>query len=328
MRSEGTMPKLYLTYNNLVKQDGIGAQLQRIFGIYSLSRKFRIGYIHSPIIGTVEELAHNLNSEASMQNLLDQVNSRFNFSSSNLKEELNIQTVHNLTLRILFEYFLKSVFGKKSILLRICLPFGILDNHPNWYKYAATEIRSKTKNDKVPERYEIVIHVRYGYKPIAETNSASSPRFLPLTYYPAAIKEILKREKMSLNSEILVHTDIPKESGKWKPFQESKISELKSIGYEFKESSLDFNGIDLKNEYFSEFSNLSVKHCAPLLDTLDDMIAANILLMSRSSFSYIAGILNRNIVYIPRSHGHGKMSRWKWDFKDKKSPQFELLSGI
>ncbi len=322
------MPKLFLTYDNLAKQDGIGAQLQRIFGIYSLSRKFRIKYIHSPIIGTLEELAHNVPSEASMKNLLDEVNARFNFPSSKLTREIEVEKVHNLTTRILFKFILKSAFGKKNILLKVCLPFGIIDKHPDWYKYSGVEIRSNEPTEKATRKYKMVVHVRYGYKPIVGSNTASSPRFLPLTYYPDAVREILKQEKLPLDSEILVHTDIPRESGKWKPFQESKISELSSIGYEIKESLLDFEGIDLKNEYFAGFPNLSVKHCAPLLETLNDMIAADVLLMSRSSFSYIAGIVNRNSVYIPRSHGHGKMSRWKWDFKKSNSPKIELLSGI
>lgn len=322
------MPKLFLTYDNLAKQDGIGAQLQRIFGIYSLSRKFRIRYIHSPITGTLEELAHNVSSEASLKNLLDEVNANFNFPSSVLTSDIQIVKVHNLTTQILFKFIFKSIFGKKDILLKVCLPFGMIDKHPDWYEYSGAEIRSSELIEKAARNYKMVVHVRYGYKPIVGSNTASSPRFLPLTYYPEAIREILRQEKLPLNSEILVHTDIPRESGKWKPFQESKLSELSSIGYEIKDSLLEFEGADLKNEYFSDYPNLSVKHCAPLLETLNDMIAADILLMSRSSFSYIAGIVNRNAVYIPRSHGHGKMSRWKWVFKKNNSPKIELLSGI
>lgn len=322
------MPHLYLTYDNTKKTDGIGAQLQRIFGIYSVSRKFRVRYIHSPVRNTLEELAHNVSSESSMQKMLEEVNSKFYFPSSDLHEKVKIDYVHNLTILNLLRNILKATFGQHSILLRVCLPFGIMDKHPNWYDYAGSAIRSNQQVGKQSLSYTIVVHVRYGYQPIVGKNEASSPRFLPLTYYPESIKEILRREKLPLDSKILVHTDIPRKGGKWRPFQESKISELSSIGYEFKDSYLDFNGIDLKSEYFSEFPNLSVKHCAPLIETLDEMMNAKILLMSRSSFSYIAGVVNQRTVYIPRSHGHGKMSRWKWDFKKRNSPKVELLSGI
>lgn len=322
------MPRLYLTYDNEKKPDGIGAQLQRIFGIYSVSRKFRVRYIHSPILDTLEELAHNITSENSMKKMLAEVNSKYFFPSSELDVRVKTEYVHNLTISILLRSFLKATFGKNNILLRVCLPFGIMDKHPNWYNYAGSYIRSSKQSTKQPLNHVMVVHVRYGYQPIAGSNKASSPRFLPLTYYPESIKQILLRERLPLDSPILVHTDIPKEGGKWKPFQESKIAELSSIGYEINNSYLHFNGLDLKGEYFSEFPNLSVRHCAPLLDTLDDMINADVLLMSRSSFSYIAGIVNEGTVYIPRSHGHGKMSRWKWDFKKNNSPTVELLSGI
>ena len=37
------------TYENSKKQDGVGAQVQRIFAIYTLFNFFQLGYIHSPI---------------------------------------------------------------------------------------------------------------------------------------------------------------------------------------------------------------------------------------------------------------------------------------
>ena len=42
-------PTLAVTYANDQIQDGAGAQLQRIYGIYALSRFLRVPYVHSPI---------------------------------------------------------------------------------------------------------------------------------------------------------------------------------------------------------------------------------------------------------------------------------------
>src|ERR1700737_2028415 len=41
--------KLILTYDNRAKTDGVGAQLQRIYGIYSISRLLGARYLHSPL---------------------------------------------------------------------------------------------------------------------------------------------------------------------------------------------------------------------------------------------------------------------------------------
>jgi len=322
------MKRIYITYDNIKKQDGVGAQLQRIFGIYSISQKFRLGYIHSPIINTAEELAHNISSESELNDLLNQVNSTYVFPSSKRIEFDEVIYIHNITSKILAIIFMKSVLQRRRFLLKVCLPFGIMDKHPDWYEYSGSYMRSKRSNKENYAQKKIVVHVRYGYKPIKGKNVASAPRFLPLSYYPQALKNLLKRENLSIDSKILIHTDIPNWSGQWKPFQESKLSELSAIGYEVNEDVLSFEGIDLKSRYFSDFTNVEVKYCAPLLETLDDLIAADVLLMSRSSFSYVAGIINSKSVYMPRLHGHSKLKRWQWDFSKRDLPFIELLSGI
>ncbi len=44
-----TAKKLVLTYDNSVLTDGVGAQLQRIYGIYAISRLLGAIYLHSPL---------------------------------------------------------------------------------------------------------------------------------------------------------------------------------------------------------------------------------------------------------------------------------------
>ena len=75
------MKRVYLTYDNLAKQDGAGAQLQRIFGVYSISMKLRIPYFHSKILETIEERAHNAESADDLMEFLDQVNRNFELPS-------------------------------------------------------------------------------------------------------------------------------------------------------------------------------------------------------------------------------------------------------
>jgi hypothetical protein len=45
----GLHKKLVFTYDNTAKTDGVGAQLQRIYGIYSISRLLGASYLHSPL---------------------------------------------------------------------------------------------------------------------------------------------------------------------------------------------------------------------------------------------------------------------------------------
>jgi hypothetical protein len=322
------LKRVYLTYDNEAKQDGIGAQLQRILGIFSICRKLKLKYSHADIVGTVEELSHNLNSPEELDELLNEVNKKFRLPSDALPAEYRIIKIHNISSRKLLELVAKAYWNREYIVVKICLPYGLIEKFPDWYELAGKEIRSSKSYISTSPKSQVVVHVRYGYKPIVGSNSASSPRFLPLEYYPLALEQLFKKENLDPMTPVVVHTDIPKSDGGWVPYQETKISELESIGYEFTEHGLQYETVDLKAVYFSGYANLTVKYSEPVLETLEDMYASKYLLMSRSSFSYIAGIINPNRVYIPRQHGHVKLKRWSWDFAEADAPKIELLSGI
>ena len=322
------MKRLFLTYDNQAKQDGVGAQLQRIFGVYSICKRWGLGYIHTGLSGTVEELSHNIESAEKLDDLLSDVNSAFRFPSNQLPLKYKEIQVHNLSLRYLIEIYLRTLISREVVLLKVCLPYGLIEKFPDWYEFAGKEFRNQKFESRGTSQNRVVIHIRHGYKPITGKNQASAPRFLPLEYYPLALREIFESQALSQDTEVIVHTDIPESDGKWQPYQEEKISELQQIGYEFSENKLEYKTIDLKNEYFKSYPNLTVKYCAPILEALQDMYTAEYLLMSRSSFSYIAGIINPRNVYIPRQHGHAKLSRWAWDFPEDRNQKIELLSGI
>src|SRR5271170_2871330 len=49
VNSKAVKPGIALTYANDVQMDGAGAQLQRVYGIYALSRYFKVPYVYSPL---------------------------------------------------------------------------------------------------------------------------------------------------------------------------------------------------------------------------------------------------------------------------------------
>jgi hypothetical protein len=235
--------------------------------------------------------------------------------------------MYNPSLKQFCKILVQSVFSRKSILIKICLPFSIIERYPDWYDEAGREVRKNPSYSELKIKNQVTVHIRYGYKPIVGTNQASAPRFLPLEYYPTALKEILRMQNLDFNVPIVVQTDIPEKSGTWKPFQKERLAELQAIGYHSHENQFNFETIDL-NQYFKEFSNVTIKYCDTFIDALEEMSTSKYLLMSRSSFSYIAGIINPHNVYIPKGHGHAKLQRWFWDFSSGNEPHFELLAGI
>ena len=49
VQSETVKSGIALTYDNDKLKDGAGAQLQRVYGIYALSRYFHVPYVHTPL---------------------------------------------------------------------------------------------------------------------------------------------------------------------------------------------------------------------------------------------------------------------------------------
>ncbi len=322
------MKRIYLTYDNLAKQDGIGAQLQRILAIYSISKKLRFNYYHSKILHTIEERAHNAASESDLTKLIEEVNTVFELPSKELPKNYAEVKIYSLTARQLAKVVLKTYLLRDITVIKVCLPFGLIEKYPDWYEFAGKELRKRAFYASLETKEQIVVHVRYGYKPIQGKNNASAPRFLPLEYYSLAVSQIIEENDLDLNMPIVIQTDIPDSNGVWRPFQEDRLNELKQIGYENKNETFEFEKIDLKNQYFNMFPNVTVKYCDPFLDAINEMSTSKYLLMSRSSFSYLAGVINPNKVYIPRLHGHAKLSRWFWDFPDGQEIAIDLLSGI
>jgi hypothetical protein len=321
------MMKVFLTYDNQAKQDGIGAQLQRILAIYSISKTFRLKYHHSEILQTIEERAHNAKNQDELATLMNSVNANFRLPTQNLPKKFKEIKLYNPGLKTFLKVLIQSFFSKQTVLIKICLPFSIIEKYPDWYDQAGREVRKTPRYSESRVKNQVTVHIRYGYKPIVGTNQASTPRFLPLEYYPNALKEILRTQNLDFNFPIVVQTDIPEKNGTWKPFQEERLTELQAIGYSSHEDQFDFETIELSH-YFNEFSNVTIKYCDTFIDALEEMSTSKYLLMSRSSFSYIAGILNPHNVYIPKVHNHAKLRRWFWDFPSGNEPHYELLSGI
>ena len=63
-----------LGYDNLNQNDGAGAQVQRILGIYSLSVKFKLGFKFVPVIRIDPNPGDGMDNENERSNLVENLN--------------------------------------------------------------------------------------------------------------------------------------------------------------------------------------------------------------------------------------------------------------
>jgi hypothetical protein len=161
----------------------------------------------------------------------------------------------------------------KDVLIKILYPYDITDIYPKLYNYIYEySFVNKPLYDDI---FRVCIHIRRGdvnmYK--------NTERFLSDEYYLDKINKI---------SQIL--------------FSKNK----KFIINIYSENSNTYNFNKFKN-----LNNVELKIDYDDVETIKELAMSNILIMSKSSYSYVAGLLNKDgLVIYPDGFWHTKMEKW------------------
>jgi hypothetical protein len=212
-----------------------------------------------------------------------------------------------LTRKDLFVNYFLSLIRRQNIQLQVVNSFQVkvskLPYDQNFYKL---------QQDKSVKK--IIIHIRnaqpiYGKK---------DWRNLDINYYLKIHKAIVNQLKRSgVDYETTIFSDYPKFSSKipmslvkkgdpWYHFLSEEELMNKFISIE---------GIDIKKLYFPDDKNVTVIHGGSEIRAIDGMVRADYLVLSRSSFSAAAGILNNSyyggVVIVPPDFLFLKQESWK-----------------
>ena len=303
--------RLIIKYDNKCMQDGIGAQALRLLGLYSISKFFRISYFHSPIVDLIEEFSHGTKEESDLQQLIVRVNTFFNFPSiPGIPPNSKTIKVRQLGLKELLFFRIKSLFSKKTIVLDILLPFGITDRFPFLYKCGVRHLRNRHYH-LLQKRHFVVAHIRRGYGYLYSDQRYIRPRNLPFSYFNDCIAHVSKKYFEDSEFRLIVHTDLSPNSLKWKPTQKRVLDGLKEVTGNYNAKEIDIEGIRVEDHLqLPEKCQGEFHYCAEFFDTFLDMCSCEILIQGNSALSYLAGLLNENIVIWPARHGHSKYSTW------------------
>lgn len=301
---------IYLTYDNASLQDGLGAQSLRIMGVFSLAKFFKIRYLHSPIANVIEEFSHGLDSDISEQILLDYVNQFFNFPNSNINSsnELLYIPQRNINLKRLLFLKIKYMFSRKNVIVRILLPFHILDKYPLLYTPSIKYLR-RLNRSHLCSKPVVVIHVRWGYGWKYADNRRI--RLLPFDYYSEVTDCLIRKFSISKDYTLVVHTDLSNKDTKWIPKQREILQKASSEGNSITGQPIDIEGYDLERLIqFPRDRKVQIHYCSNFVDAFLEMCNAEFLVMGSSAFSYVAALLNPNTVVWPDTHGHARRSQW------------------
>ena len=308
-------PKLFLTYDNQATVDGVGAQLQRIISVFSISRLAGVGYLHTPLF----DIDPQVFSTLSFDERLPQIEAWNNLFSDDLEvfhqakgqrvfESNKITLIQIRLLRLL------SRFSRCRVICKLSNPRIITDKYPDSL-LAAPDLMTNSLFDaseaETDEALIIVVHIRQGVLALSQFKD----RLLILDHY----EKILKFVVDCLNREgIQFKIMIPKENGQDVSLSMSDPEVVLSIELNPNNPSLKFND-DGSINLIHEIPNAEL---TPILfgaqwlnqsSTYSDfmqMLRADVLITSKSSLSFVAGLLNKNSVKIYTPFWHQPPREW------------------
>lgn len=165
---------LYLTYNNRGLQDGLGAQIQRIFSVYWIAHTFNIPYIHSPIL----ETEHNVDKETvGLFNKLTALPSTDGIKTSEtiVSPFFDLDTIRSL----------QNNETNKNIIVKLKFLHKYIDKNPAMLETAFPHVFPWMESSVRPI-LRIAVHIRRG----DVSKEQNSDRFIDFSYYRDCMLEL------------------------------------------------------------------------------------------------------------------------------------------
>ncbi len=253
---------LYIANDITKNHDGLGAQYQKIVGVITIAMKYNLEYVYTKI----EKMDHI--EKSYLQKIHDFFGIEKNYKHVNEYNYDNIYEENDPTDDIIKKYIDMS---KNQInLLKINSPLNIVFNNDiSLLDKSINTLRIYLKMPELPyynnissDIKKIAIHIRRG--DVGE--NINSDRYISIEEY---IKIIDKFNEMHSNCKIFILTEIDDKNKN------------------------EFDIITKSNKY----NNVKLLADIDTIESMGYMIKADILVVCKSSFSYLCGIYNKNIIY-------------------------------
>ena len=283
---------LYLTYNNTIMTDGAGAQLQRIMGIYLLSKYYNVGYIHRGLTKLSYQGVKCLENNTDDNSQIEIYNALFNFQSTDesviIHKEIKCEFITDEYINKLI-YENKNGNNSENTLLIIQFAHSLIDRNTQILLYP---LKFEWLPSCKPNPIIIAVHVRRGELFVVESN-----RMLPNSYYIECMKSLASiLTHANIPYDFHLHTEIITKPTVITPEHHGILNRISH--------NITLTPEDNKIEDFNVIPNIKYRINEDSVETLKALSSANILLASRSSFSYVAATLQKGVVlFHPFWHG-------------------------
>lgn len=314
-------PYISLKFDSRSTKDGFGAQVHRIFSLCVLSDFFEFQMLRPEIVNLTWHPMDPFTNLGDLNNFIDNCNSAL-FTSDHFvdthieSKEREFITIESIRLRHVAWFSLVSTFKKREICLVSQEAHSItdllVDRFPICFEryfseFSRVYLRSKTSKD-------LIVHYRQGVGGFVVHPGQKIPRQLQIDHFTSKIENALNELPSGDIARIRVFTDAPTSDLYFTPPEEQLSLWVGQPGYH--DGIVLCKGLDIAPffEKVAQKHNLPVSIEAHLdgLNMLTEMALAKMLITSRSSLSYIAGVFNKQgIVYGSPDFWHKKPPSWR-----------------
>jgi hypothetical protein len=286
--------------------DGLGAQIQRQLSIEAFANFLNVIYIPTPLRHIAIHPLDDFQSTSEMEVFLDKVNSLFEFDT---KSPVTFEITHELSkltiLRLLVIVFELRI-RRKAVHLCVSEVYDIVDFLPDFYNGRISSKRKLNDFCNLGSSSEFVcIHYRQGVGGKVVYPGQKIPRELDITYFVGILSRLDLHGK-----RVFVITDAPQSTLIYRPITDQRY--LWDGTPKFNNGEMSISGFDLTEAFRMNGFDVEVVSGGDLIEALKLMLTCNILIMSRSSLSYSAAILNKEAtIYYPPGFWHPPMRDWK-----------------
>ena len=297
----GVGQRLVLTYDNAAQTDGAGAQLQRIYGTYAISRLLRVPYVHSPLTSVDYQGLAALEENEFDPDFHREFNNLFQIESDPVRTDdffrLNLRHMSMELFHQLVGIVDSDENRARSYLVQLAAPHGIADRFPDCYE-VCKEISPFAAAARDGRPLRVAVHIRRG-----ELLVLDSDRMLPNTYYISVARSVAHvLEELAIDYQIELSTEVPKGEFVVQPHYRGMNGRIHGpVAVSPEMCRLDDFGV---------LPNLVRCINERAIDCIRKLATADVLVMSRSSFSYLGGILNRSGIVFYHPFWHPAPSSW------------------
>ncbi len=306
---------VFLGYDSNAVRDGSGAQVQRVLAIYCMAQYLGINYAHSRICDVDFNPGDGIKTISHMKKYIEKLN--YFLKDLTINEPVK-PVVTKLDLNFFFRWFfiaklffivkgLQSKLLQEDYLYLVSDPYIFMERHPEAYT-RLTGIKELINPVSKKKRISIQMHLVR-----AKTSSLSMPeRFTEDDWYLEILDKVLfEISTRGLDFEILLHTDVS-DKKIWRVPKGANTETLKfwdSAGILDKNRNLNLQDRSVLEKFY-KYPNLSVISNIDPVEAWKIMGRADLLLMGKSSFSFVGALLNSSGIIFTPPFWHAGPKSW------------------